>query len=93
MALSFLALFSWPYAYYQILKILVFCVVIYYFYMGNKNHKHLPAPLVALALAILFNPIAPIYLSRSTWSFLNIICGVYFLVVSNFLKHGTSHAN
>ncbi|MBA7582492.1 hypothetical protein ES708_24422 [subsurface metagenome] len=82
--LSILMLFGavaeWPYGYYTILRwitcITSILVVIQAF---EKNIDW--AKVVFIVIAILFNPLAPIYLSRSTWIPLDIVTAIIFLFV------------
>lgn len=69
----------WPYSYYQILRWVVTIVALYSAYSAYKiqNTKWL---YIMGAIAILFNPIAPIYLKKETWQVLDFItAGVFFI--------------
>lgn len=83
---SFLAVLPWPYSYYQILRIAVCGISIYYLYWAYAKGAKLPAKWLAIGFAILFNPIAPITLDRSIWAFFNIACGIYFLILFVVIK-------
>ncbi len=78
-----------PYAYYQILRWVVCAAAAYTAYL------YLQAERTALfwvfaAMAILFNPIAPIYMSRDTWQNYDLIAAMMF-VVSLFLASKAVH--
>jgi len=77
-----------PYAYYQILRWVVCISAGYtaYIYFEAKNKI---LPWIFVAMAILFNPIAPIYMSRNTWQVFDLLAALVFLV-SLFL-HKKSH--
>lgn len=79
------ALGSWPYAYYQLLRWVVCGVAAYTAYlgfeMGNKGWGWL-----MIAIAVLFNPMAPIYLAKGTWAVLDVITAILFFSAANFLK-------
>ena len=68
----FWALADNPYGYYQILRWVIAGVVGYSAYLAYEQGKNAWTWILAIT-AILFNPIAPIHLSRETWSVLNII--------------------
>jgi hypothetical protein len=73
-----IAVFSLPYGYYQFLRwatcaTAVYIAVMAYFW----NQKW--ATWVFGAIAILFNPIFPIYLTKEIWRIIDIICGVVFI--------------
>ena len=71
---------GWPYAYFQILRWVV-CVSSGIVAWGSlKNNSTFIAALFG-CVAILFNPTAPIYLSRSAWLPIDIAVGVMFLLL------------
>lgn len=73
-----LALGDHPYSYYQILRIVV-CgasiFLIWYFIQAKIEWLGW----VFIIPAILFNPVFPIYMEKSTWQFLDLLFGVMFL--------------
>ena len=84
--MSFVAILDLPYGYYQILRFIVCGTAIYYLYQSYKHASHLPVKWLAVGIAILFNPIAPIYLDRSIWLFLNVATGIYFATIYKAIK-------
>ena len=86
------ALGSWPYAYYQLLRWVVCGVGAYTAYLGFKMNNMVIGWLM-VAIAVLFNPIAPFYLTKGTWSVLDLIAAIIFFASANFLKdhHGKLH--
>ncbi len=56
-----------PYGYYQVLRWVVFGVAGHSAYLAYENRKSPWVWIFGIA-AILFNPIAPIYLSREAWT-------------------------
>jgi len=68
----FWALADNPYGYYQILRWVIAGVTGYSAYLAYEQGKNVWTWILAIP-AILFNPIAPIYLDRETWSVLNIV--------------------
>lgn len=68
-----------PYGYYQILRWVVFGTAGYSAYLAYEN-KQAPWTWIFGIITILFNPIAPIYLDRGTWSVIDIVVAVILLV-------------
>jgi hypothetical protein len=61
-----LAAGRWPYAYYQLLRWLVSLTAAYGIYRCFRQASSVWVWTFA-AMAVLFNPLAPIYLARTTW--------------------------
>jgi hypothetical protein len=83
------ALGSWPYAYYQLLRWIVCGAAAYTVYLGlETDHNGIDGIgwLMMVIIAILFNPIAPIYFPKETWSVLDLIAAVIFFASASFLK-------
>ena len=86
--LSILMLFGaiaeWPYGYYTILRWIT-CIssILVVFQAFEKNIDWVKV--VFIIIAILFNPLAPIYLSRSTWVPLDIISATLFIFAIRIL--------
>jgi len=79
------ALAPWPYGYYQLLRFVVCGVAIYIAYMAY-NWKKIWAMWLFGFIALLFNPLIPIYLSREIWQVIDVICAVLFIVIIFTLK-------
>lgn len=81
----FLALFHWPYGYYQILRWVV-CGVCGWsaFVAVNVNRRGWAWGMGTIA--VLFNPIVPIYLTREIWSVIDLTVGITLLVSLRLLK-------
>jgi len=72
-----LALGSWQYGFYQILRLVVtVCAIYMSWYMFDK--KQSGWGVVFIILAILFNPIYPIYLQKDTWQLIDIGAAIIF---------------
>lgn len=69
----------WPYEYYQILRWIVMGVAIYNTYTANKQNKT-QWTFTMGAIAILFNPIFPIYLQKEIWVILDLITSILMFV-------------
>ncbi len=78
------AIAEWPYGYYTFLRWLT-CIasILVVLQAFEKNIDW--AKIVFIVIAILFNPLAPIYLSRSTWIPLDIITAILFIFVIRIL--------
>ena len=79
------ALGAWPYAYYQLLRWVVCGVGAYTAYLGFKT-DNTGLGWIMVAVAVLFNPIAPIYLSKGTWSLADLVTAIIFFASADFLK-------
>ena len=79
------ALGDWPYGYYQLLRFVV-CGVSVYVAVVAYGWKKLWATWVFGFLAVLFNPLAPIHLSRDLWQPIDFACALLFAVVAFVLK-------
>lgn len=72
------AIAEWPYGYYTLLKwITCIASILVAFRAFEKNIDW--AKVVFIVIAILFNPLAPIYFSRSTWISIDIITAILFI--------------
>ena len=68
-----------PYAYYQILRWIIFSVAGYSAYLAYEDKEVLWAWIFGI-VAILFNPISPFYFDREVWSVLNVVVAGILLV-------------
>ncbi len=80
-----MALGDWPYGYYQLLRFVVCGVSVYVAYMAYA-WKKLWATWLFGIVAVLFNPLAPIHLSRDLWQPIDFACAVIFGLVAFLLK-------
>lgn len=78
-AATLLAILPWPYSYYQALRLVVFTTSIILGFNFYKLRYNATAVLFGL-VALLFNPISPIYLSRSVWLWIDLIVGALLIV-------------
>jgi hypothetical protein len=70
---------SWPYSYYILLRWAIFASSIIVA-IGFYNSKVTGWALVFGAVAFLFNPIFPVYLTRQTWTPIDLISAVLFFI-------------
>ncbi|PIP65456.1 hypothetical protein COU77_00315 [Candidatus Peregrinibacteria bacterium CG10_big_fil_rev_8_21_14_0_10_49_16] len=68
-----------PYFYYQLLRWIVCGTAAYSAYQAYEKQKTVWM-WIFISLAILFNPIAPIYFTRAIWQFLDVGTAVVFCV-------------
>jgi hypothetical protein len=74
-----LAIRRWPYSYYSILRWTVCTVAVYGAVRAIRSGRQAWAWIFA-AMAILFNPVAPIHFSRSDWRVVDVMAASLFLL-------------
>jgi hypothetical protein len=79
------ALGRWPYGYYQLLRFVVCGVSAYLAYM-TYNWQKIWAVWLFGFIALLFNPLIVIHLSRELWQPIDFICAVLFIIAAFVLK-------
>jgi hypothetical protein len=72
------ALGSHPYSYYQILRWVVAIVAVIHAYKAHESGMMF-WKWVLIGMAILFNPIAPVYLEKETWAVLDVLSATFLL--------------
>lgn len=82
------ALAPWPYGYYQLLRFVVCGVAVYLVYTAYNWQKMWAVWLFGF-IAVLFNPLIPIHLSRELWPPIDIICALLFAVITFILRKPT----
>jgi hypothetical protein len=83
--LSFLAVLPMPYGYYMFLRLTITIIGLYCaFKVVDKESYDFWA---MIGIAVLFNPIMPIFLSKLLWVPIDIILGVYFINLNKRLKN------
>src|SRR5680860_439891 len=76
---------SWPYAYYTLLRVLVFfAALLLVFDIYNRTGEVALWCAAFVAVAILFNPLLPIHLTRGVWAVID--PAVAALFVAHFFK-------
>jgi len=78
-------LISFPYGFYIFLRIIVTATATYIIFDTYKNFKGINETVIIFSIvAILYNPIIPVYLTREIWLPINFVtAGIYFF---NFYK-------
>lgn len=80
--LSLLAIFPWPYGYYTFLRIAVCLGAVIAAYINFNDGKKDTVFWVCCAIAILFNPLIPVHLTRGIWSVFNVLSAGVFLFLA-----------
>jgi len=86
-AILLAALGDWPYGYYIFLRFVVCGVSIYIAIMAYEWKRSWVSWIFG-AIAILFNPIIPIHLTREIWQRIDIGCAILFMITGSILKKG-----
>jgi hypothetical protein len=89
-ALLFAALGDHPYGYYTFLRWVVCLSAIVVAWVAWHSRAQW-ATWVFVVVAVLFNPIAPVYLERSTWQPIDVICGIGFLAATGLERQLRTH--
>ena len=79
------ALGDWPYGYYQLLRWITCGAAIWVAFLAYDWEKKW-ATVVFAIVAVLFNPLLPIHLSRDLWQPIDLICAVLFVVDGLIIK-------
>jgi hypothetical protein len=82
--LLFIAVGDLDYGYYEMLRIVITIFAIFFAFKLNSIQQK-GWMLSMIAIAVLFNPIFPIYLEKSSWTVFDIISAVIFLVSSSVI--------
>lgn len=82
----FLALLDgWQYGFFTLLRFVVFATTTYVAWLSYEESKEW-AVWFCGAIAVLFNPFIPIYLTRDIWVIIDLIVGLALLVSVFILK-------
>lgn len=80
-AMLLAAVGPWPYGYYQLLRLVV-CGAGAYFAYTTYQWGKLRAVWVFGAIAVLFNPLLPVHLTREIWAVIDVVCAAAFIAGS-----------
>lgn len=85
-ALLVLAIVPWPYGYYLLLRVAVFSIFGYYFFLFRRlckrTNREIPIWVWMVGgFALLFNPFIPAHLFRMLWAVFN-LAGAYLIYKS-----------
>lgn len=73
-----LALLPWPYGYYKLLRLAI-CIASCFLAWQLFQIKRNGWMVIMGILAILFNPISPIFLARYLWALIDVIAAIVFV--------------
>lgn len=76
------ALGDWSYGYYQLLRFVVCGAGAYAAWLSYHFSKYVWAVWLFGFVAILFNPLAPVHLSREIWQLVDLACAVLFIAAA-----------
>jgi hypothetical protein len=79
------ALAKWPYGYYQLLRFIVCGVAVYIAYAAFNWQKIWAVWLLGF-IAVLFNPLIPIHLSKALWQSIDVVCACVFFILAFAIK-------
>lgn len=74
-----LALLKLPYGYYTFLRIIVTGVSIYLAYLYYEEENKIFTYIFSF-IALLFNPLIPIYLSKSIWNVFDVLVAIFYFI-------------
>ncbi|MFA5967601.1 MAG: DUF6804 family protein [Patescibacteria group bacterium] len=86
-----LAPLAWPYGYYMLLKWVVCSIAVYYAYTLYDAKKLTGWLWTLVIIAILFNPLVPIYLNdKGLWGSIDVVVAILFVGLVIITKKDTS---
>ena len=74
-----------PYGYYKLLRLIV-CPTAIYLAIFASEHKKTKWVWGMGFIALLFNPVFSIHFYKLTWSFIDLVCGILFIIALFNLK-------
>ena len=77
---------GWPYAYYIFLRWII-CGTAIFNAVGFSKAKLIGWALVFGAIALLFNPIFPVYMNKSSWVGIDLISSFTFFLAAYSIKN------
>lgn len=92
-AMLLLALMPLPYGYYTLLRIIVFVTAGWLAYVGfQQDSENKNIHIGMLLVAVIYNPLVPISLSREIWSVLNVFGALAFSAHGYVFKYKKEEA-
>ena len=82
------ALGRWPYGYYMVLRLVTCASAAFVAFEAHKWQK-MGWVWVFAPVALLFNPLVPVHLSRETWQPIDVLVALIFIVAAAALTQGT----
>ena len=79
--MSFVAIADLPCGYYTLMRLVV-CATAVFVVVASAKSKHMWAVWAYSILALLFNPILPVHLTKSLWQPIDFIAGAMLIVAA-----------
>lgn len=79
--LLIVAIAELPYGFYTFLRIVVCSYSAYLAVAAFSEDKRIWV-FAFIAIAIVFNPLVPIYLEKEIWIIIDILCAIYYVIVA-----------
>ena len=76
---------GWPYSYYQLLRIVICIASVLTAYKFYES-KFTGWSIVFGAIALLFNPLFPVYLAKASWVSIDFISAILFFLAAFSVK-------
>ena len=83
--LLLIGVLAMPYGYYTFLRLLVTVVAVINIYYSYQN-KSYAALIIGIIIALLFNPVIPVYLQKDVWMVLDIFTSLALILNVVLLK-------
>jgi len=80
------AVFDWPYGYYQFLRLVVCLSSFFIAYQHYKEGYRFEWSILFICAGLLFNPIMTVHLTKAIWSYLNIVIALIYII--HFATYG-----
>jgi hypothetical protein len=87
-----IAVGQWPYAYYQVMRLLVCAAAVFVAYKGWMFRRDW-AVWVFGSVAVLFNPICPFHMNRAAWMVIDLLAAATFILAIIVLHRATKTAD
>lgn len=84
--MSFVAMIDLPYGYYHFLRLVIFFSSLFILYAHQKCGYRFEWVLLFIVIALLFNPILPVFLDKEIWSFINPIVSISYILHFVFFR-------
>jgi hypothetical protein len=77
---------EWPVAYFQLMNWAVMIAAVARTWEAHKMGNMMIGVVIFGVIAVLFNPVAPIYLSPTMWQMVDVVAGIFFIASFWFAK-------
>jgi len=86
-AMALIAIADLPYAYYTLMRLVVCATAVYVIVMAAKSHQMWAVWLYSI-LALLFNPLVPVHLTKGLWQPIDFATGAMLVVAAIVIRGG-----